>query len=489
MRPQFVKWTLSLLVFATLTSWARPGFAETTQQDTSKAQDLLQKPTEIAGELTPGSDVTVELVKPENPFVGLVQTLSEKMELEGEFSTPKPNSWWKERWEETKNRFNFWNRYRVAARQYNTSSEKEKVASVPLKVVIANTGIATGGIHVLESTVLGPTLISIGNSIGGAVGKTLTGYGGLLVFPVPTGTPIDLLTETGCLIVGALIVQPSVQRGLYKVEKMALKIASPLIRKMGVDRFYQSLFRTQTGVEKLARAIEAHPPTIRWDAGDLDGLHPHAVSLKDGQPVVDFWTEKQPNGDVSLSRFVLYPAAQTAEGRKAIKQLDLGWNFRDAFLAPNMLTRAEHGTEEVKSDRFGLYSTNSTPVLLTSSTVFRSKPSRTPKIVQGTPDGTSPTTVTLPDGRALVDYWQEQQSDGSSKMLRFTLYDAAHSPEGRKSLGKLPVSVEMRDAFLSPGKQINERKAVRSFIGTAATYDCSAGFANLESARREIAQE
>lgn len=237
-------------------------------------------------------------------------------------------------------RYNIKDRIRRGVRQANTSDSK--LDQIPYAVVAGNTTGAVVGIHFAETFLLGPLFAKVGLAMGGWWGSALAAYGGLLTWPIPTGTPIDLLTESGCILVGMIVVIPTVQRNVYRVELVLWKGTELVARKLGGDRLYDRFFETRTGRQKILAALARASEHVRDLPSKDIGLQIHSESA-----LADLHLGTLPNGDIFLERFTLHPESQTPEGsrilRAELKKLRLGMNITDAVLHPEMLVRAKQG--------------------------------------------------------------------------------------------------------------------------------------------------
>ncbi len=259
-------------------------------------------------------------------------------------------------------RYNLLHRFRVMTREHG---EKNKnIDSVPYPVFVANTAGAMIAIHFSETFVLGPLMIYAGSHLPGPLGAALVGYGGLLTWPVPTGTPIDLITESGCLLVGALVALAPVQKGLYRIEKKIASCFAPTARALRLDKALEIVLRGPSIREKIESALKDHPDRFeRLESGDLNFNILYGDTVLSELEIEDIQHGKK----LRLSRFSLFPSSRSPSGRKALasslRLLGLGWNARDAVLKPQMLLRGGHGQQEPSAGKL-TYRINNTAVTL-----------------------------------------------------------------------------------------------------------------------------
>ena len=255
--------------------------------------------------------------------------------LEGERETHTSKGWVDWVRHEIKKKFNFRNRIRIGTRDTNNAPPGTVVA-VPYSVIAANSIAAMIGIHALESVVIGPLVLTAGLNMESWWGYPLIVYGGMLIIPTPTGTPVDLISETFCLITAGLLFLKPVQVGMYKVELVALRIVSPLAKILGLPKLYNAFFDSPKGQERLAKHIALH-------SGD------NRVVLTDplGRALVQLHVEPIESGNIRLTRFRLEPESETALGRAHLaRALSLfGRDIRDAVLNPKLLLAGKHGTQ------------------------------------------------------------------------------------------------------------------------------------------------
>jgi len=295
--------------------------------------------------------VTVE-VPAGTSLTEMLERIKEKIEMEGEAVGHTPETWLGRRVHATLDKFNFRHRVRVGIRETN-SAPPGTVVSVPFSVVAANTAGALIGIHILESIAIGPAMIGVGKMVGGNLGVFLKGYGGLLTWPIPTGTPIDCATETFCILVGAIVAVPAIQRGVYRVELALGWAAGAAARKINLDHLYRKVFRTETGIEKLNLLLENETPYRKRVP-----QAPSSISIEDPDlgKLAELRFEPLESGDVRLASFSLSPVVGVSAAREILSRelAPFGWNVRDAVLKPEMLLRGGHGSR-VGPDRIGTH--------------------------------------------------------------------------------------------------------------------------------------
>lgn len=255
--------------------------------------------------------------------------------------------WAKTRIPQTLDKFNWAHRVRAGVRETN-SAPNTKIGNIPFEVAVGNAAAAQAGIHFLETAVIGPAMMATGSKMGGTAGMLLEKYGQVLAIPVPTGfVPFDALAETGCIVVGALMVIPVVQNGIYKLEVAFVKAATPVAKAVGADKLFKKVFETKTGQQKLKELIATGLPTTSEFSST--GARRTTVHLRDrqGRALASLYLEGMGNGAVKLRGFSLDPLSRTSLGREdlAASLGGFGRNIKDAVLKPEMLVKGKHGLE------------------------------------------------------------------------------------------------------------------------------------------------
>lgn len=294
--------------------------------------------------------------------------LEEKLELEG----GEAKGFWARKWESVKSKYNFMHRFRVGNREVNSADGQGSLSKVPVGYVFFNGAAAMIGIHIAESTVIGPAFVAAGKLgvLPTPIASGLSLWGGALINPVPTGVPlIDAVTESFCWLTLLVVKTDAFHKGAYRIEMSLAKVGGQLAKALGGERVWNALMERQSGQQRLIKALEqGRSSVIRIPAEEL------SFRVQDGQQrtLATLELESTPKGDLRLKSFELHPKSQTSEGRKelALALKPFGWDIRDALFKPDALEAGGHG-KRVSSGEISRWETNGTSVLLKSNWAFR----------------------------------------------------------------------------------------------------------------------
>lgn len=292
--------------------------------------------------------------------------LDDKLEVETGVSQ---KSWLAKKFQQTKDKFNFVHRVRLARREVNAA--EGAVSQIPLGAVLFNGAAAIIGIHVLESVAIGPGLISLSNTgvLPDVIATGLKAWGTLLINPVPTGVPlIDFATESFCWMTLIVVKTDVYHRGMYWIEMKLVKVGGALARLVGLDVVWNALLEKRSGLEAFSLAMERDQRFLEYRAEDLS----YFVKSEKGRDLARLRLSfSRKTGDLVLDEFELFAAAASAEGRRelAARLKPLGRDIRDAILNPDLLVSGGHGTSRDEGAR-EIWTSKGTSVLLRSHWVL-----------------------------------------------------------------------------------------------------------------------
>lgn len=281
-------------------------------------------------------------------------------------------------------KFNWVHLIRVARREIQADSGE--VSGIPSQIFVLNTVGPLIGVHVAESTIIGPSMIAVGRSglLPSTASSALMFWGASLMNPFPTGTPIDWLTETFCYVTAAIVATPTYQRNMYRFETFILSGASKVSTAIGLQKLLSRFIKKQSALDQLkiiaGQSSDDSGYKISMETRQAEKAEVTvAFTFNDHSPLLRINLQQTEAGSLKLSRFTRYEENLNGHWhflRKALGRF--GTDVKDAILKPEQLIAGGHGEESFESvderDKGRTYIVRGTSVMMGHSFKLHRKP-------------------------------------------------------------------------------------------------------------------